>query len=343
MDTNAQNKDLDLDTPRKNILVTGGAGFIGSHLCKKLLEDKNNYVICIDNLITGNIKNIQKLIENDNEDGDKRFKFIKQNVIHLDTISQSPDFSEIKHLDEIYHLACIASPDKYMLYSIETLDTCFSGTRQVLELAKLFGSKVLFSSTSEVYGDPLIHPQPETYYGNVNTMGCRSCYDEGKRIAETLIYEYRRKYGVNAKVIRIFNTYGPYMDINDGRVITNFIKQIMREEPLKIYGTGLQTRSFCYVDDLVKGIVSMMESDEMGPINLGNPYCEFTLIDLIEKFETILGKKLDFQFLDATENDPKQRKPDISLAREKLGFEPNVDLLDGLRKTYEYFTLENIK
>lgn len=323
------------NTIKKRILVTGGAGFIGHHLCKKLLEDKNNIVYCLDNLITGSMNNISEFMEN--PELSDRFIFISQNVINLNTFSDSPIIQSLTYLDEIYHLACIASPDKYMLYSIQTLDTCFLGTRQVLELAKKFGSKVLFSSTSEVYGDPNIHPQPETYYGNVNTIGCRSCYDEGKRVAETLIYEYKKKYGINAKIIRIFNTYGPYMDINDGRVITNFIKQIMKGESLKIYGTGLQTRSFCYVDDLIKGIISMMESDEQGPINLGNPYCEFTLLELIENFETILNKKLEYKLLDATENDPKQRKPDITLAKSKLGFDPQIDLLTGLKKTWDHF------
>lgn len=321
---------------KKHILVTGGAGFIGHHLCEKLLQDENNNVFCLDNLITGSINNIQKFIEN--PIFSSRFLFINKNVIDLNTDIDNDIFKNLPHLDEIYHLACIASPDKYMIYSIETLETCFLGTKQVLELAKKYGSKVLFSSTSEVYGDPNVHPQPETYYGNVNTVGCRSCYDEGKRVAETLIYEYRLKHGVNAKIIRIFNTYGPYMDLNDGRVITNFIKQIMKGEPLMIYGSGLQTRSFCYVDDLIKGIVKMMESDELGPINLGNPHCEFTLLELIKKFEIILNKKLDYKLLPATENDPKQRKPVINLAREKLGFEPSVDLLTGLKNTWDYFS-----
>lgn len=322
-------------TQKKHILVTGGAGFLGHHLCEKLLQDENNIIFCLDNLITGSINNIQKFIEN--PDLSSSFIFINENIINIDSKSDNYPIQYLTHLDEIYHLACIASPDKYMMYSIETLETCFLGTKNVLELAKKFGSKLLFSSTSEVYGDPTVHPQPETYYGNVNTIGCRSCYDEGKRVAETLIYEYRMKYGVNAKIIRIFNTYGPYMDLNDGRVITNFIKQIMKNEPLQIYGNGLQTRSFCYVDDLIGGIIKMMESNELGPINLGNPHCEFTLLELIEKFEIILERKLQYNLLPATENDPKQRKPDITLAREKLGFEPSVDLLSGLKNTWHYF------
>ena len=327
-------------TQKKHILVTGGAGFLGRHLCEKLLQDKNNVVFCLDNLITGSMNNIKEFLEN--PDLSSSFIFINENIIYIDSESHNYPIQYLTHLDEIYHLACIASPDKYMMYSIETLETCFLGTKNVLELAKKFGSKLLFSSTSEVYGDPTVHPQPETYYGNVNTIGCRSCYDEGKRVAETLIYEYRMKHKVNAKIIRIFNTYGPYMELNDGRVITNFIKQIMKNEPLQIYGNGLQTRSFCYVDDLIKGIIKMMESDELGPINLGNPHCEFTLLELIEKFEIILERKLHYNLLAATENDPKQRKPVITLARERLGFEPNVDLLTGLKNTWDYFNESNI-
>jgi len=324
---------LELEKERKVILVTGGVGFIGSHLCKKLLEDSKNVVYCLDNLITGKMINIKSLVSN------KRFHFILQNVVHL---LDDEKVKSIEKIDEIYHLACIASPDKYMVYSIETLDTCFIGTRNILELAKKHNSKVLFSSTSEVYGDPLVNPQPETYYGNVNTVGCRSCYDEGKRVAETLIYEYRKKYGINAKIIRIFNTYGPNMDINDGRVITNFIKQIMRKEVLKIYGNGLQTRSFCYISDLIEGILSMMKSDENGPINLGNPYCEFTLLELVKKMEEITNQELNVLFLNSTENDPQQRRPDITLAREKLCFEPMIDLKEGLIKTMEYFMSNNV-
>ena len=327
-------------TQKKHILVTGGAGFLGRHLCEKLLQDKNNVVFCLDNLITGSMNNIKEFLEN--PDLSSSFIFINENIIYIDSESHNYPIQYLTHLDEIYHLACIASPDKYMMYSIETLETCFLGTKNVLELAKKFGSKLLFSSTSEVYGDPTVHPQPETYYGNVNTISCRSCYDEGKRVAETLIYEYRMKHKVNAKIIRIFNTYGPYMELNDGRVITNFIKQIMKNEPLQIYGNGLQTRSFCYVDDLIKGIIKMMESDELGPINLGNPHCEFTLLELIEKFEIILERKLHYNLLAATENDPKQRKPVITLARERLGFEPNVDLLTGLKNTWDYCNESNL-
>ena len=240
-------------------------------------------------------------------------------------------------INEIYHLACIASPPKYKEFSIETLVTSFQGTKNMLDLAKNQRAKFLFSSTSEVYGDPLVHPQPEEYFGNVNTVGERSCYDEGKRVAESLIYEYRRKYGLDAKIVRIFNTYGPFMDINDGRVITNFIKQIQEDKPLVIYGDGEQGRSFCYVSDLVDGLYKMMKSKEQGPINIGNPYCEFTLNKLVSVFEQIIGKPLEVTYIDATENDPKQRKPIIDKAMQRLGWEPVVDLEQGLRSTMGYF------
>jgi UDP-glucuronate decarboxylase len=308
----------------KYILVTGGAGFLGRNLCKKLLQNHMNKVICLDNLITGNESNIEEFLQNPN------FTFIKYDI------TMSINFPKI---DEIYHLACIASPDKYKLYSIETLKTCFLGTLNVLGLAKQHRAKVLYTSTSEIYGDPHVHPQPEEYFGNVNTMGERSCYDEGKRIGETLIYEYRRKFQLDLKVVRLFNTYGPYMDIHDGRVITNFIKQIMKGEKLQIYGDGSQTRSFCYVDDLISGLVDMMNSVEMGPFNLGNPYCEFTLNELVDVFEKVIGRKLEVEYLEATENDPKQRKPVIQKANTKLGFNPQIHLEEGIKKTFDYFNV----
>ena len=315
--------------PNKNIiLVTGGAGFLGRNLCQRLLETTSNYVICLDNLITGSKRNVEEFIENPN------FLFLEDDIVSSTFVETCLLFPKI---DEIYHLACIASPDKYKEYSIETLSTCFQGTKNVLELAKHFDSKVMFSSTSEVYGDPTVHPQPEEYYGNVNTMGERSCYDEGKRVAESLVYEYRRKFHLDLKVVRIFNTYGPYMDINDGRVITNFIKQIQKGEPLVIYGWGNQSRSFCYVDDMIDGFLKMMASQEKGPINIGNPYCEFTLNELVKVFEELLGKTIDVKYVEATENDPKQRKPVIIKAQEKIGFQPSVDLKEGLQKTITYF------
>ena len=308
------------------IVVTGGAGFLGRNLCKKLLENPNNQIICIDNLITGNIDNISEFTQNPN------FLFINKDVTH---ILELP----INKIHEIYHLACIASPDKYKQYSIETLVTCFEGTKNVLELCRKHKSKLLFTSTSEIYGDPLIHPQPEEYFGNVNTIGERSCYDEGKRVAETLMYEYRRRHQLDLKLVRLFNTYGPYMDLNDGRVITNFIHKIMKKEPLQIYGDGSQTRSFCYVDDLIEGLVAMMASTQQGPINLGNPYCEFTLNELIKVFEDIIGQPLAVEYLNATENDPKQRKPVIDKAMNLLSFNPKIELREGLKKTFDYFTV----
>ena len=319
----------------KHILVTGGAGFIGSNLCRRLLEDENNFILCIDNLITGSKKNIEDLLKN------KRFFFKEYDITSPNTIREL-DFIK---LDEIYHLACIASPPSYKKYSLETLAVSFTGTKNILEVARKTKSKFLFTSTSEVYGDPEIYPQPEEYFGNVNTVGERSCYDEGKRVAETLIYEYNRLYQIDTKIVRIFNTYGPFMDIDDGRVITNFIRQIIKNEPLVIYGDGSQTRSFCYVDDMVNGLVKMMASEEKGPINIGNPYCECTLNELIETFETMTNKYLFADYVDATENDPKQRKPVIDKAMEKLGWEPNVYLEEGLKRTMEYFLSlhQNIK
>jgi UDP-glucuronate decarboxylase len=312
----------------KHILITGGAGFIGSNLCKFLLKDPENIVYCIDNLITGNKENLADIIDN------KNFYFAKFDISSSNAISQL-DYTKI---DEIYHLACIASPPKYKKYSIETLTTSFQGTKNMLELAKKCQAKLLFTSTSEVYGDPLVHPQPEEYFGNVNTVGERSCYDEGKRVAESLIYEYRRLYNVDAKIVRIFNTYGPFMDIDDGRVITNFIKQIQKNEPVVIYGDGSQTRSFCYIDDMIDGLYKLMNSSQLGPINIGNPYCEFTLNELINVFENILERKIEVTYIDATENDPKQRKPIIEKAKNLLGWDPKVTLEDGLKNTISYFS-----
>lgn len=306
---------------RKTAIVAGGAGFLGRHLCKRLLGMNYN-VICIDNLVSSNIKNITEFLNN------PHFTF------YIYDITNPIDFNNI---DEIYNLACIASPDLYKIKSIETLLTCFVGNKNLLDLALKNNAKYLFTSTSEVYGDPLVHPQPEEYYGNVNTVGERSCYDEGKRVSETLIYEYTKKYNLDTKIVRIFNTYGPYMSINDGRVITNFIKQIIKKEKIQIYGTGQQTRSFCYVDDLIDGIILMMNSSEKGPINIGNPNCEFTLNELVSIFEKVLDIKLDVEYLPRTENDPQKRKPNIDKAIEKLGFRPKIDLKAGIMHTYNYF------
>jgi len=317
----------------KVVVVTGGAGFLGRHLCERLLSTGESAVYCIDNLITGKIDNIQAF------QGNSLFKFIQFDITQ-DLMSLRRGGLLPEKIDEIYHLACIASPPTYKKYSIETLMTSFHGTKNVLDLALETRAKVLFSSTSEVYGDPLVHPQYEEYFGNVNTVGERSCYDEGKRVAESLIYEYRRRYYMDLKIVRIFNTYGPYMDINDGRVITNFIKQMMANKPLFIYGNGEQGRSFCYVDDMINGLVAMMGSDEQGPINLGNPYNEFTLNELVREMEKITKKRVDVVYLEATENDPKQRKPVIEKAFTRLNWKPRITLDSGLRATMDHFGLK---
>jgi UDP-glucuronate decarboxylase len=312
----------------KFILVTGGAGFLGSNLCKFLLKDSNNYVYCVDNLITGSEKNLEETKKH------KNFHFTNYDI-SLGNVVRDLAFLQIH---EIYHLACIASPPKYKKYSLETLVTSFQGTKNMLDLAKKYNAKFLFTSTSEIYGDPLVNPQNEEYFGNVNTVGERSCYDEGKRVAETLIYEYNRIHNIDTKIVRLFNTYGPFMDINDGRVITNFIKQINLGEPLIIQGDGHQTRSFCYVDDTIEALHKMMNSNEKGPINVGNPNYEFTLNDLVKKLEIICKKKLEVKYVEATENDPKQRKPDIKKAKNLLGWEPKISLDDGLLNTINYFS-----
>jgi UDP-glucuronate decarboxylase len=307
-----------------NILITGGCGFIGSNLIESLIKNPNNYIICIDNLITGSLNNINKFINYPN------FLFINHDICNEINLN-------INHLDQIYHLASLASPDKYKLYPIETLLTSINGTQNVLKLCILFNCKMLFTSTSEVYGDPLVHPQSEEYFGNVNTVGERSCYDEGKRVCETMIYEYKRKYELDLKIVRLFNTYGPKMDINDGRVITNFIKKILNNEPVEIYGDGEQTRSFCYIDDMLNGLVQMMNSIESGPINLGNPNCHFTLNELVNIFNKVLEKQINIKYLQATLDDPKVRQPVIDKAITKLNFKCYVSLEDGIKKTYKWF------
>ena len=305
----------------KIILVTGGAGFLGRHLCAKLLENPVNSVICLDNLITGNESNIEEFKSNPN------FKFLRFDITKKLFLPK---------VDEIYHLASLASPDKYKSYPLETIDVNVTGTRNVLDLARYHNAKILLTSTSEIYGDPLVHPQPEEYYGNVNTIGERSCYDESKRLAETLMYEYRKLYKLDTKIVRIFNTYGPYMDKNDGRVITNFVYRVKNDEPVTIYGDGNQTRSFCYVDDLIDGLVKMMASTENGPINLGNPNYEFTLNELVTVLEGITGKQIQINYLPGTENDPKCRMPIITKAVQKLGWQPIVSLEDGLRRLIQH-------
>jgi UDP-glucuronate decarboxylase len=303
----------------KRILVTGGAGFLGSHLVKRLLE--HNEVIVADNLFTGNKQNIQQFFSNPN------FEFIRHDITF-------PLYVEV---DEIYNLACPASPVHYQKNPVQTLKTNVHGAINMLGLAKRVGAKILQASTSEVYGDPIIHPQVEDYWGNVNPIGIRSCYDEGKRAAETLFFDYHRQYDLSIKVVRIFNTYGPNMSLNDGRVVSNFIKQALLGENITIYGDGSQTRSFCYVDDLIDGIVKFMDSPKelTGPMNLGNP-TEFTMVQLAELVINLTNSKSKIIYQPLPQDDPRQRKPDIGYAKQ-LGWEPNINLLEGLTKTIEYF------
>lgn len=310
----------------KNILVTGGAGFLGSHLCKKLLEDDNNRVICIDNLYTGSLLNIQNLIDSNSKDS--RFRFIYQDINN--TVL---DFDEI---NEIYNAACPASPPAYQSDPIGTTKTCVLGTMNLLRLAVVHNAKFLQFSTSEVYGDPKVHPQEESYRGNVNPIGIRSCYDEGKRCAESLCFDYMRLYNIDVKVVRIFNTYGPNMSPNDGRVVSNFITQAINGKDLTIYGDGSQTRSICYVSDLIDGIIKMMNSDEHGPVNLGNP-TELTILQLADKILELTNSRSKIKFCNLPSDDPTRRKPDIDLAINKLNWYPKVSVDDGLLETIEYF------
>jgi UDP-glucuronate decarboxylase len=305
----------------KRILITGGAGFIGSHLCEKLLKEGHE-VICMDDFSTGLIENIQHLINEPN------FQLIKHDVCN-------PYELEV---DEIYNLACPASPAHYQKNPIKTLKTSVLGSLNALELAKKLNIKILQASTSEVYGDPQVHPQPESYWGNVNPIGPRACYNEGKRCAETLFFDYYRLYKVKIKVVRIFNTYGPRMRIDDGRVISNFIVQALKNEPITIYGDGTQTRSFCYIDDLIEGLIKMMESPEdfTGPVNLGNPE-EYRIIDLAQKIIELTGSKSKLIFRPLPQDDPKRRCPDIRLAKKRLNWSPKISLEEGLKKTIEYF------
>ena len=340
--TGAATATVGAATPRKTILVTGGAGFIGSNLCIYLLsQSPNNHVICMDNLITGHLDNLGEIYAHD---GASRFRFIEYDI----TKPNDPTLLGEEHIDEIYHLASIASPEKYKKYPMETLLTSLNGTQRVLDYCVLYNCKMLFTSTSEVYGDPLVHPQPETYYGNVNTVGERSCYDEGKRVAETLVYEYQKRFpDLDLKVARLFNTYGPRMDLDDGRVITNFIRQIRRGAPIEIYGDGTQTRSFCYVDDTVRGLVAFMEARStdiltVGPVNIGNPHCEFTMNELVEVFRRVLrhdGGDVAFavKYLPRTQDDPMCRRPVITKAEELFGFECRVGLEEGIQRVWDYF------
>jgi UDP-glucuronate decarboxylase len=306
----------------KKILITGGAGFVGSHLCERLLK-KGNEIICLDNYFTGNKRNIIKLLDNPN------FEMVRHDITE-------PYYAEV---DEIYNLACPASPIHYQYNPIKTIKTSVMGAINTLGLAKRVGAKILQASTSEVYGDPKVHPQTESYWGNVNPIGIRSCYDEGKRCAETLFMDYHNQNKVAIKIIRIFNTYGPNMNPSDGRVVSNFIMQALKGEDITIYGDGLQTRSFQYVDDLIEGMIRMMTSDPLflGPVNLGNPN-EFTMIELAQAVIRLTNSKSSIIHMSLPLDDPKQRQPDISLAKEKLeGWEPTIDLNEGLRKTITYF------
>ena len=311
----------------KTILVTGGAGFLGSHLCDRLVT-QGHRVIALDSLFTGSKKNIAGLANN------PAFKFVQRDVV--DPVSL--DALGVSGLDEIYNLACPASPVHYQYDPIHTMKTSVLGALNMLELACMSGAKVFQASTSEVYGDPSVHPQPEEYWGNVNTIGIRSCYDEGKRAAETLWFDYQRAHKLRIKVVRIFNTYGPRMAADDGRVVSNFIVQALRGEDLTIYGDGTQTRSFCYVDDLVEGFIRLMNSPDevVGPINMGNPG-EFTMIELAEKVLRHTGAKSKLIHKPLPEDDPKQRRPDISRAKKYLNWEPTVPLDQGLERTIAYF------
>lgn len=305
----------------KRVLVTGGAGFLGSHLIDRLIE-QGHEVLCVDNLFTGQKANIAHLLQH------PRFEFLRHDITH-------PLFVEA---DEIYNLACPASPVHYQHDPVQTTKVSVHGSINMLGLAKRLKCRIFQASTSEVYGDPTQHPQTEAYWGNVNPIGIRSCYDEGKRCAETLFFDYHRQHGVDIKVARIFNTYGPRMHPSDGRVVSNFIIQALRGEPITLYGDGLQTRSFCYVDDLINGWLALMDTEDgfTGPVNIGNPN-EFTIRQLAELVVEMTGSKSELVFKPLPQDDPMQRQPDITLARTKLGWEPKVQLREGLEKTIAYF------
>lgn len=305
----------------ERILITGGAGFLGSHLCERLMQ-AGHEIICLDNFFTGNKQNILTLL------GNPRFELIRHDIIN-------PLYLEV---DQIYNLACPASPVHYQHNPIKTIKTNIMGTINVLGLAKRLNVKILQASTSEVYGDPEVHPQREDYWGKVNPIGIRSCYDEGKRAAECLMMDYHRKNRVKVKIVRIFNTYGTRMAISDGRVVSNFIVQALRGEDITVYGNGLQTRSFCYVDDLVSGLIKMMATDDdvTGPVNIGNP-TEFTIMDLAEAIIRLAGSRSKIIFRPLPPDDPTQRKPDISLAAQLLGWQPEIGLVEGLKRTIDYF------
>jgi len=305
------------------ILVTGGAGFLGSHLCERLLVEGHE-VLCLDNFFTGRKKNVEHLLNH------PYFELIRHDIT-------LPILLEV---DRIYHLACPASPIHYQYNAIKTIKANVIGTINMLGIAKRVKARILFASTSEVYGDPAVHPQKEDYWGNVNTIGIRSCYDEGKRVAETLMMDYHRQNGVDIKIVRIFNTYGPRMLQNDGRVVSNFIVQALKGEDITIYGKGTQTRSFCYVDDLIEGMERMMDAENFtGPVNLGNPE-EYTILELAQKIIVMTGSRSKISYKPLPSDDPTQRQPDIMLAGQKLGWKPDVSVTNGLQKTIEYFKKE---
>ena len=304
-----------------SVLVTGGAGFLGSHLCDRLLAEGRE-VVCVDNFFTGTRRNVEHLVGNN----------------HFDLLRHDVTFPLYVEADQIYNLACPASPTHYQYDPVQTTKTSVHGAINMLGLARRLRVPILQASTSEVYGDPEVHPQPEVYWGRVNPIGIRSCYDEGKRCAETLFFDYHRQYRLEIKVVRIFNTYGPRMHPNDGRVVSNFIVQALRGEDITIFGDGTQTRSFCYVDDLIEGMAKMMAApaDFPGPVNIGNPH-EFTILELAELVVRIVGGKSKLVVRALPSDDPKRRQPDISLARQRLGWEPKVSLEDGLKETIAYF------
>ena len=303
----------------KRILVTGGAGFVGSHLCERLLAEGNE-VICLDNFFTGRRANLERLLDRHD------FELVRHDICDRITLE----------VDEVYHLACPASPIHYQKNPVRTIRTCVQGTLNVLDMAREVRARVLIASTSEVYGDPQMHPQREEYWGNVNPIGPRACYDEGKRCAEALAVSYARQYDVGVRIARIFNTYGPRMHENDGRVVSNFVVQCLRNKPITIFGEGKQTRSFCYVDDLVEGFLRLMASDVNEPVNLGNPG-EFTMLELAEMTKELTGSKSDFVYEPLPVDDPVRRKPDITRAVERLGWKPTIPLKDGLTRTIADF------
>jgi dTDP-glucose 4,6-dehydratase len=310
-------------------VVAGGAGFIGSHLCDRLVE-RGDHVICVDDFSTGSVLNIAHLI------GHERFHLVDHDIVERGLEDRVHELFEGAAPTQILHLASPASPPEYLRRPIDTLDVGSTGTRRLLDLADRYGARFFLASTSEVYGDPLVHPQPESYWGNVNPIGLRSVYDEAKRFAEALTMAYHRTYGLDVRIVRIFNTYGPRMQADDGRVVTNFVNQALRGEPITVYGDGSQTRSFCYVDDEVRGLLALIDGPVVGPVNIGNPV-EFTMIELAQLVLELTGSKSIVEHLPLPADDPKLRRPDISLARDLLDWEPTVPLREGLARTIDWF------